>query len=803
MNSIFRKYRAKRKKGFTLLEVLVVVVILGVLATIAVPTYNKIVRRSRVADGLNVLDMLAGAQDKYFIQHGIYAAKLTDLNIPMKDYRSENPQAQFANIITKNFTYDKIPEKNCIYATSNTGTNYTLVKNYKSNAKVRCVGEGCKDLTGYVDETSDIGSLCPAVASGEPPCEEEECPEGEHFDSDACKCFPDAPQPSVPPANTGCPDGGQDGDTRPYNTGEACGVKGCYLWTTQVCKDNEWIIIKNIKPECKDAQGNACQENQGGNFCTDGDTQYVQTEESCTSSSLGRTGGLGNAGGDIKCGIKYVLQECVEKQWVNTEKYDCRQKECQEGVNLVLNPETCECESYKECNPAEIPVCSNGVTICDPCPESPSTPNIIQQALAGVSGNSNDKGGNDRGAQTNPEVSTECFHCGYRNGSTTPECNHSTGRWYCAGDENTDCTNISGGVFAYDPDRGNCDGSGTEGNACGGYELTNIRCFQEITGGIPELSAQYSGSCSLKTGNACFSGETRECTLQGGGSGVQQCKDCQWDEECNSTSNCDPGNKPQGNACGTYECNETSHAWEWVPANGTVQCNPDLSSTQLAALGIESCSANCQATCKGGSASTYYQGKCYEAYWNSSLNTAVFGDGNNPKKTFRVYNSACGYTESGVGRGGDGDGGKGGGRGDVNFCEGCYTLSQVYQCTDSCVDWNQSCVQDCYSQMCGVDCLGAGGTNNNSPSTGCLNVSCSYLTSAKSVYNGSCADYCKGQTGTYCLSKDRIYKGAQENTSTSCNPSYLPGFNVGVYWCRIAGTNSTGSNSGSGTGIQH
>ena len=66
MKYIFDKIRAKRKKGFTLLEHLVVVLILAVLTAIAIPTYNKVMRRSRVADGLNMLDVLASAQNKYF-----------------------------------------------------------------------------------------------------------------------------------------------------------------------------------------------------------------------------------------------------------------------------------------------------------------------------------------------------------------------------------------------------------------------------------------------------------------------------------------------------------------------------------------------------------------------------------------------------------------------------------------------------------------------------------------------------------------------------------------------------------------
>lgn len=758
MNSIFRKYRAKRKKGFTLLEVLVVVVILGVLATIAVPTYNKIIKRSRVADGLNVLDMLAGAQDKYFVQHGIYAARLTDLNVPMKDYRVENSQAQFTNIITKNFTYDKVPEKNCIYATSNVGTNYTLVKNYKSKAKVQCSGEGCKDLAGYVDEAEDLGGLCPAGAAGEPPCEEEECPEGEHFNSELCKCVPNDPAPQ----STVC----TEGDTRPYNTATACGSDGCSLWTTQICKGNEWLIIKSAKTECKDAQGNLCQS-QSGDSCSEGDTQYIQTNESCTSSSDGKgsggkgTSGEGSPAAEVKCGIKYIKQKCKEKEWVNTEEYDCRQKTCGEGASLVLNLETCECETYKECDPNNNLVCSSGRTICDPCPESPSITTIIEEALVSSGGTGNDRGGNDRGTQT-PEVSAECFHCGYRNSTTTKECNHTTGQWYCAGDENVQCINVRGNIPAYD---GDCDGNGTEGNACGGYKLSNVRCWQEIEGGIPELQPNYSTSCSLKTGNACFSGNTRTCSLESGGYGIKECKDCQWEEECKPDLHCGPN----------------------------PQCNPYASEAELRALGIASCSSDCQATCIAGK---FHDGKCYEAYWNPSLYTAVYGSKKDGKDYYNIYSGNCVYREKGGGKG-DGDEGDGG-KGDHNPCNGCYDQQQVSNCMQNPNGCDENCAAFCNSMLCPPGCgVGNGNDpNNSSPSSMCLTFSCAFLATDKNFSSSNCSDYCKGKESGYCLTTDRVYRGAQANTYGECEPKFLPGLNVGVYWCRIAGTTSTGGGTG-------
>ncbi len=73
----------KRRHGFTLVELAVVVVIIGVLAAFAVPRFIASVERSKAAEAFNYLSSVQAAQERYHARQGTYAAVVTDLDIKM------------------------------------------------------------------------------------------------------------------------------------------------------------------------------------------------------------------------------------------------------------------------------------------------------------------------------------------------------------------------------------------------------------------------------------------------------------------------------------------------------------------------------------------------------------------------------------------------------------------------------------------------------------------------------------------------------------------------------------------------
>ena len=66
----------KNKKGFSLIELMVVVAIIGILATIAVPNFQKFQARSKQTNAKAELSSIFSAQKSFFAEYSTYSAAL-------------------------------------------------------------------------------------------------------------------------------------------------------------------------------------------------------------------------------------------------------------------------------------------------------------------------------------------------------------------------------------------------------------------------------------------------------------------------------------------------------------------------------------------------------------------------------------------------------------------------------------------------------------------------------------------------------------------------------------------------------
>lgn len=66
-------------EGFTLVEIMIVVVIIGLLAAMAIPAFQKVRQQSQDKAVLNNMRQLGSAADQFFLEYGMNTAAITSL----------------------------------------------------------------------------------------------------------------------------------------------------------------------------------------------------------------------------------------------------------------------------------------------------------------------------------------------------------------------------------------------------------------------------------------------------------------------------------------------------------------------------------------------------------------------------------------------------------------------------------------------------------------------------------------------------------------------------------------------------
>jgi type IV pilus assembly protein PilE len=93
------------QRGFTLTELLVTLAVIGILATVAYPTYREHVLRARRNEALHALSAVVQAQERWRAGHARYAQSLESLGLLAHSRPGPHDQIELQNDETRGHSH--------------------------------------------------------------------------------------------------------------------------------------------------------------------------------------------------------------------------------------------------------------------------------------------------------------------------------------------------------------------------------------------------------------------------------------------------------------------------------------------------------------------------------------------------------------------------------------------------------------------------------------------------------------------------------------------------------------------------
>ena len=167
-----------KQRGFTLIEVLTVVVIIGVLVAVALPMYTRTIERSRATEAMSAIKAMNDSIYAYFTERETCPVRFTQLVAALPNTNTATDEDD--SISTKFFQFNlagspvNVPGTDCpgvlavrINGGGENGYNYTIWHPYTrgvsgTSLSLQCDGDNdksidiCRSLGLYIEEDTVV-----------------------------------------------------------------------------------------------------------------------------------------------------------------------------------------------------------------------------------------------------------------------------------------------------------------------------------------------------------------------------------------------------------------------------------------------------------------------------------------------------------------------------------------------------------------------------------------------------------------------------------------------------------------------
>ena len=334
-------------KGFTMMELLVTVLLIGILAAMAMPQYFKVVEKQKGTEAVNILSVIGKSQERYFAVNEKYAADFADLDADLVDF-STKTAAKGTSYNTKYFVFlldgtdDKVSK---VKATRRGNESYILERNY-TTGKLCCKNDNTADgdicdvldlsentCEGTTEDPSNPPQPPVSTCSGAQPAASQACASGCGTQTRTVTC-------NNGTWTTGSWTGTCTSPTQTQPTSQACGTNGtqtrtctpscgggtCGAWTTCVattCTGTQ-PVASQACTNCGTQTRNVTCDTTTGNWVSG------QWSSCVGSKTIGDTCGEGYTGNKTRT--------CTNDVWGNWDSSGCVALVCPVGTTVM---ETC------------------------------------------------------------------------------------------------------------------------------------------------------------------------------------------------------------------------------------------------------------------------------------------------------------------------------------------------------------------------------------------------------------------------------------------------------------------------------